>query len=74
MTTLTIYPDKDPANPVAVTSDPVEIAAELNKVGVLFERWKAGAELAANAMKTSSPPTRPRSIGSPPQRATRPST
>lgn len=49
MTTLTIYPDKDPANPVLVTSDPAEIAAEMNKVGVLFERWKAGAELAANA-------------------------
>jgi 1,2-dihydroxy-3-keto-5-methylthiopentene dioxygenase len=49
MTTLTIYPDKDPANPITVTSDPAEIGAELNKVGVLFERWKAGAELAPDA-------------------------
>lgn len=49
MTTLTIYADKRPDSPVTVTSDPAEIKALLNKAGVLFERWKADAELPANA-------------------------
>jgi 1,2-dihydroxy-3-keto-5-methylthiopentene dioxygenase len=49
MTTLTIYPDKDPAHPDVSTSDPVQIAALLEKVGVQFERWKAGVELAQDA-------------------------
>lgn len=49
MTTLTIYPDKNPANPDIETSDPTEIAALLEKVGVHYERWKADAVLAPDA-------------------------
>jgi len=49
MTTLTIYPDKNPGHPDISTSDPAEIADLLGKVGVHFERWKAGAELPQNA-------------------------
>ena len=49
MTTLTIYPDKNPDHPDISTSDPAEIAELLGKVGVHFERWKAGAELPQNA-------------------------
>ncbi|MCX5496774.1 cupin [Kaistia dalseonensis] len=49
MTTLTIYPDKDPAHPDVVTSDPAEITALLDKVGVHYERWKADAVLAPDA-------------------------
>jgi len=49
MTTLTIYPDKNPDHPDISTSDPAVIADLLGKVGVHFERWKAGAELPQNA-------------------------
>lgn len=49
MTTLTIYPENTPQTPDVVTSDPAEIGSLLGKVGVRFERWKADAELPANA-------------------------
>lgn len=49
MTTLTIYPDKNPDRPDISTSDPAKIADLLAKVGVHFERWKAEAELPENA-------------------------
>ena len=49
MTTLTIYEDKNPDNVVVSTTDPNEIKSLLDKVGVAFERWKAGAELPQNA-------------------------
>ena len=49
MTTLTIYPDTNGQSPELTTSDPAEIKKRLNAVGVLFERWNADHELAADA-------------------------
>lgn len=49
MSQLTIYDDNDTDHPVLDTRDADEIARELDKVGVLFERWPAEQELAAEA-------------------------
>lgn len=49
MTTLIIYPEKNPDHPDVTTSDPAQIADLLGKVGVHFERWKASAELPEGA-------------------------
>lgn len=48
MTTLLVQPDDRSAPPVTVT-DPDAIAAELDTIGVLFERWSAAEPLAADA-------------------------
>jgi 1,2-dihydroxy-3-keto-5-methylthiopentene dioxygenase len=49
MSRLRIFHEADPANPVLATSALAEIAAELRKIGVRFEQWQAGAELAPGA-------------------------
>jgi 1,2-dihydroxy-3-keto-5-methylthiopentene dioxygenase len=49
MTVLTIYNEMTPEAPLLVTEDGAVIAQELNNVGVRFERWKAQADLAADA-------------------------
>lgn len=49
MTTLTIYNDQKPDEPILVTSDAAEIARELNAVGIRFERWKANVALSDDA-------------------------
>jgi len=49
MTTLTIYNYTNGQSPEITTSDPAEIKERLNAVGVLFERWNADHELAADA-------------------------
>ncbi|WP_035057232.1 1,2-dihydroxy-3-keto-5-methylthiopentene dioxygenase [Andreprevotia chitinilytica] len=49
MSRLTIYPDDAPHAPLVSATDPREISAELAAVGVGFERWQAGAALAADA-------------------------
>lgn len=46
---LTIYDDNRPGAPVLETSDGAQIAAELARIGVRFERWAADAELPAGA-------------------------
>lgn len=46
---LTIYDDTNPSVPVLETSNGDEIAAELAKIGVRFERWVADAELTPGA-------------------------
>jgi 1,2-dihydroxy-3-keto-5-methylthiopentene dioxygenase len=46
---LTIYDDKNPNAPVLETSNGDEIAAELSKIGVRFERWVADADLPKGA-------------------------
>ena len=49
MSQLTVYNENNTAQPVFQTHDADTIAAELDKVGVLFERWPAEHELAADA-------------------------
>lgn len=49
MTHLTVYDETNPAVPVVDTEDGAAIARELNAIGVRFERWTAGAPLAADA-------------------------
>lgn len=49
MTTLTIYRDDNPAEPILATSDEETIRRELNLAGIRFERWKASVELAPDA-------------------------
>jgi 1,2-dihydroxy-3-keto-5-methylthiopentene dioxygenase len=46
---LVVFPDTDPATTLLSTTDPVEIAASLAAVGVVFERWDAETALAADA-------------------------
>ena len=46
---LTIYGDGNPGSPILETSDGVQIASELAKIGVRFERWAADAELPKGA-------------------------
>lgn len=47
--TLTVYDDTNPSEPVLQTSDGDRIASELAKIGVRFERWAADAELPRGA-------------------------
>lgn len=47
--TLRVYDDTRPQEPVLVTSDGAEIARALHEIGVRFERWAADAELPAGA-------------------------
>jgi len=49
MSRLTIYADDAPAVPVVRTEDPQQIAAELSRIGVRFERWDSPAEVAPDA-------------------------
>jgi len=49
MSRLTVYSEADPAAPEIDTTDGAEIAAALDTIGVRFERWPAGATLAADA-------------------------
>ncbi len=48
MSQLTIYPETT-TEPLAVLDEHGDIARELEKIGVLFERWKADRELEATA-------------------------
>ncbi|MFF7242960.1 acireductone dioxygenase [Embleya sp. NPDC008237] len=45
MSLLTVWPETDAAEEILRTSDPVEIAAALEPIGVRFERWTADVEL-----------------------------
>lgn len=47
MTLLTVWADDDPATVLTRTSDGEEIAAELKRLGVRFERWPVVAGLSA---------------------------
>jgi 1,2-dihydroxy-3-keto-5-methylthiopentene dioxygenase len=49
MSELTVTPDTDPARIIVRTSDVKQIAAELAKIGVAFERWNATKVLAHDA-------------------------
>jgi 1,2-dihydroxy-3-keto-5-methylthiopentene dioxygenase len=46
---LTIYVDDAPKAPVIRTEDPQQIAAELSRIGVRFERWDSPVDLDADA-------------------------
>lgn len=49
MTLLVIQPDDNPGTTTLETSDPAIISAELNKRGVKFEQWNAGANIEVDA-------------------------
>ncbi|KPC50723.1 1,2-dihydroxy-3-keto-5-methylthiopentene dioxygenase [Amantichitinum ursilacus] len=49
MSRLTLYPDTAPEQIIVSITDPSEIAAELARVGVDFERWQADAPLPVDA-------------------------
>lgn len=49
MSRLTVYNDTNTDTPILDTRDADEIARELDRVGVLFERWPAHHRLAADA-------------------------
>ncbi|MES1941612.1 hypothetical protein T5B8_15310 [Salinisphaera sp. T5B8] len=49
MSRLTVYNENDTDNPLLDTDDAERIAAEMDKVGVLFERWPAEHALPADA-------------------------
>lgn len=48
MSELRVYPENDP-NCAQIFTDPETIASELDAIGVMFERWRADRELAADA-------------------------
>lgn len=48
MSELRVYPENDPGC-AQIFTDPEAIASELDAVGVMFERWRADRELAADA-------------------------
>ncbi|WP_116474756.1 1,2-dihydroxy-3-keto-5-methylthiopentene dioxygenase [Zobellella maritima] len=49
MSALTIFADSKPDQPLFTSQDGAEIATELAKISVSFERWQADRELAADA-------------------------
>ncbi len=49
MSRLAIHPSNSNTTPTLTTTDGARIAQELEKVGVRFERWHAGATLAPSA-------------------------
>ena len=49
MSRLRIYDDTRPDSPLLDTQDGAVIAAELQKIGVTFERWQAAAPVAPGA-------------------------
>ncbi len=49
MSRLTIYADDAPGTPDTRTEDPQQIAAELSRIGVRFERWDSPVDADANA-------------------------
>jgi len=48
MSALTIFSDSDPSAPVWQSRDAEEIAGELGKISVRFERWQADRDLGDN--------------------------
>ena len=53
MSRLRIYDDTRPESPLLDTQDGAVIAAELQKIGVTFERWQATAPVAPGASRGS---------------------
>lgn len=49
MSRLTVYPDTDPKTVLSQTTDGQRIAKTLAEIGVVFERWNASKQLAADA-------------------------
>ncbi len=49
MSQLTIYAADNPAEPLLTSNEADTIADELNKVGILFERWNVDREIADDA-------------------------
>jgi 1,2-dihydroxy-3-keto-5-methylthiopentene dioxygenase len=47
MSTLTIYDDSNPSAQLFNSSNPAEIANELNKAGIRYEQWQAPAAVKA---------------------------
>ena len=49
MAKLVVYPEASPGRPSVSSSDPLEIAAHLARIGVTYEQWTANAPLPADA-------------------------
>ena len=49
MSRLTIYADTTPDHPIFDSTDPTQLAAELKKINVSFERWDSPVALDQNA-------------------------
>ncbi len=49
MSRLTVYEDTSPGQPVFDSIDPAEVAAELKKIDVGFERWESPVQLTPEA-------------------------
>ena len=49
MSRLRIFDENDPGQPLFASSDGPAIAAELEKIGVTFERWQANQPIAPGA-------------------------
>jgi len=47
--TITAYADDAPGTVVVRTEEPQQIAAELSRTGVRFQRWDSPVDLDANA-------------------------
>ena len=45
MSRLTVFKDDQPGRPLLCSEDPDEIAAELGRIGVRFERWESPVSL-----------------------------
>lgn len=67
MSRLTVYPENAPGAPVLRTEDPRQIAAELARIGVRFERWESPVALSpedsAEAILTAYRPYLDRLMG-----------
>ena len=49
MSSITVYNDNQPQQPVLESQDGEEIAKVLAEVGIRFERWQADAAIDANS-------------------------
>ncbi|MBC7800892.1 MAG: acireductone dioxygenase [Gemmatimonadaceae bacterium] len=49
MSRLTVYPEDLPGAPLVRTEDPAEIATELARIGVRFDRWESPVDLPDDA-------------------------
>lgn len=49
MTKLIVLPETDPSSPSVSTTDPAAISTHLGTIGIRFEQWTAGADLADSA-------------------------
>ena len=54
MSSLTVYHENQPEQPLKLLTHAEDIASTLAEVGVRFERWEAAAPIAAGARRSSN--------------------